>query len=177
MEIPPKFFGMKLEKAALEVLKSIYEDSIDDKLGYVIAVISIEEVGLGKIVKRNPSTIHPVKFRILSFIPEVQEVINGKVTEVTQFGVFVRVGPLEGLIHVSQVMDDYVDYDKVRGALIGREKGRIVEMGDNVRVRVVSVGKLKGLMTLSKQKVALTMRQPGLGKLDWLKEESENAKI
>ncbi len=172
IEIPPRLFGRPLEEAALEVLRNLYEDSIDEKLGYVIMVLGVESVGRGKIVKRNPATIHEVEFTVLSFIPEVQEVLNGRVIDVTEFGLFVRIGPVDGLVHISQVMDDYVDCDKRRGALIGREKGRFVEIGDSVRVRVVSVGKLKGLASLGKQKVSLTMRQPGLGKLEWLEKES-----
>ncbi len=169
IEIPPKLFGKPLKQAALEALKAKFEDLIDEKLGYLIQVVEVKEVSRGKIVKRNPSTIHKVVFTVLTFKPELQEVLNGKIIDITEFGVFVRIGPADGLIHVSQVMDDYVDYDKMRGALIGREKGKIIEIGDDVRTRIISVGKLSGVSMIAKQKISLTMRQPGLGKIGWLK--------
>ena len=47
-----------------------------------------------------------VKFNALTFKPEVGEVVEGTVCEVVEFGAFVRFGPLDGLLHMSQIMKD-----------------------------------------------------------------------
>lgn len=54
---------------------------------------------------------HEVTFNALFFKPELQEVVEGEVIEITEFGAFVRIGPMDGLAHVSQVTDDYITYD------------------------------------------------------------------
>ena len=45
------------------------------------------------------------------FMPMLQEVIDGVVCEVVEFGAFCHIGPLDALIHMSQIMNDYVEVD------------------------------------------------------------------
>ena len=107
-------------------------------------------------------------------MPELYEVVEGEVVDVVEFGVFVRLGPLDGLIHISQIMDDYVSYDPKREAIIGKETGRVIEKGDKVRARIVAVSLREARKRGSK--IALTMRQPGLGKLEWIEEDKKKKK-
>ena len=69
---------------------------------------------LKKLVKVDSSwrwtSYHNVVFNAIFFKPE-QEVIDGEVIEIAEFGAFVRIGPMDGLVHVSQVTDDYINYD------------------------------------------------------------------
>lgn len=66
-------------------------------------------------------------------------------------------------------MDDYVSYDPKREAIIGKETGKVLEIGDYVRARIVAIS-LKAERKRG-SKIALTMRQPYLGKLEWIEEE------
>jgi len=95
------------------------------------------------------------------------------VVEIVEFGGFVRLGPIDGLVHVSQVMDDFVGYDKKKGTLYGKESKRVLKEGDRVRARVVSVSVQRGTRG---GKIGLTMRQLGLGKLEWIEEARKEAK-
>ncbi|MHB1261757.1 MAG: hypothetical protein ACYC2H_08580, partial [Thermoplasmatota archaeon] len=58
--------------------------------------------------------------------------------------------------------------------LIGKETGRTLEVGENVRARIVTAS----LNELSprESKIGLTMRQPGLGKFEWIDEDRRKAK-
>ena len=68
-------------------------------------------------------------------------VLNGKVTNITQFGAFVDIGVhKEGLVHVSQMADKRVS-----------DPSRVVKLGQVVRVRVLSVD-------LERQRIALSLR-------------------
>ena len=62
---------------------------------------------------------------------------DGVVVGVTKFGVFVQMTKLlvEGLIHVRD-MDGYWEYDERRYALVGRNSGRRIRVGDPCRVRI-----------------------------------------
>ncbi len=174
IRIDPTRFGHPLEDAAFEELRSKYEGLVDEELGYVISVIDIEVNPVGRILPGDGGTHHPVIFNILTFYPELQEVIEGEVVEVADFGTFLRIGPVDALLHVSQLMDDFISYDERQGILLGRESGRTISRGDTFRVRIVAVSFPKGR---SSGKIGVTARQPYLGKIEWItKEVSETAK-
>jgi DNA-directed RNA polymerase subunit E' len=87
------------------------------------------------------------------------------VIEIADFGAFLRVGPVDALIHVSQVMDDFISYDDRQGILMGKESKRKVTTGDRMRVRITAVSLGRGG---SFGKIGVTARQPFLGKLEWI---------
>ncbi len=169
IRIPPETFGNPLEKVGREQVKQKYEGVVDEELGYVIAVTAIEVSPIGKIIPGDGATYHKVSFSLLTFYPIIQEIVEGDVVEIADFGAFVRIGPVDALLHVSQLMDDYISYDEKQGVLLGKESKRKLSTGDQVRVRItaVSLGRAG-----SSGKIGVTARQPFLGKLDWLKEET-----
>ena len=168
IRIDPTRFGHPLEDAAFEELRGKYEGLVDEELGYVISVIDIDVNPVGRILPGDGGTHHPVIFTILTFYPELQEVIEGEVVEVADFGTFLRIGPVDALLHVSQLMDDFISYDERQGILLGRESGRTISRGDTFRVRIVAVSFPKGR---SSGKIGVTARQPYLGKAEWIADE------
>jgi len=120
---------------------------------------------IGKIIPGDGATYHKVNFSLLTFYPKIQEVVEGEVVEIADFGAFVRIGPIDALLHVSQLMDDFISYDEKQGVLLGKESKRKLVSGDQVRVRItaVSLGRAG-----SSGKIGVTARQPFLGKLEWI---------
>ena len=168
VRIPPEKFGEPIDKMGYVQLKSGYEGMVDDELGYVVAVTDVKANPVGKIIPGDGATYHKVVFSLLTFCPEIQEVVEGEVVEVADFGAFVRVGPIDALLHVSQIMDDFISFDERQGVLLGRESGRTIQRGDVFRVRIVAVSFPRGR---SSGKIGVTARQPFLGKLDWIESE------
>jgi len=168
IRIPPELFGKPIEVVGREQLRAKYEGMVDDELGYVIAVTDIHVKPVGKIIPGDGATYHRATFSLLTFHPIVQEVIEGEVVEIADFGAFVRIGPIDALLHVSQLMDDFISYDEKQGVLMGKETKRKLVTGDRVRVRVTAVSLGRGG---SSGKVGVTARQPFLGKIEWIKEE------
>jgi DNA-directed RNA polymerase subunit E' len=168
IRIDPKRFGQPLEDAAYDELRAKYEGLVDDNLGYVISVVDLEVNPVGRIIPGDGGTHHPVIFSILTYFPELQEVVEGEVVEVADFGTFLRIGPVDALLHVSQLMDDFISFDERQGVLLGRESGRTIQRGDVFRVRIVAVSFPRGR---SSGKIGVTARQPFLGKLDWIESE------
>lgn len=174
VRIPPDKFGESLESVARERLKMKYEGIIDEELGYVIAVTDIEISQVGKIIPGDGATHHRVTFSLLTFYPKIQEVVEGEVVEIADFGAFVRVGPVDALIHVSQIMDDFISHDDRQGVLMGRESKRRISMGDRMRVRTTAVSLGRGG---SFGKIGVTARQPFLGKLEWIDRDVEKLRV
>ncbi len=173
IRIPPETFGNPLEDVGRQQVKTKYEGNIDEELGYVIAVTGVNVSPTGKIIPGDGATYHKVTFSLLTFLPKIQEVIEGEVVEIADFGAFVRIGPIDALLHVSQLMDDFISYDEKQGVLQGKETKRRLMSGDQVRVRItaVSLGRAG-----SSGKIGVTTRQPFLGKIEWIESEVQKLK-
>ena len=172
IKVPPTRFGMPLNKAIKESIAEKYENRLDRNFGVGLAVIGIKEVGEGKILPGDPSVHYSVTFDLLVFKPELHEVLLGEVIDNTEFGSFVRLGPMDGLVHVSQLLNDYVSYDEKNAIFTGKETKRTLKEGDPVRVRIISISMAPG----KENKIGLTMRQPNLGALAWIEDEKRKAK-
>lgn len=75
----------------------------------------------------------------------VGESFDGFITSVTPFGFFVQIRDVfvEGLVHITNLGDDYYFFDEVRMALRGRRTGRTFRMGQSVRVKLAAANVLK----------------------------------
>ncbi|MEM5790938.1 MAG: DNA-directed RNA polymerase [Candidatus Aenigmatarchaeota archaeon] len=171
IRVPPEKLGKDVKKSIKESIAEQLEGSIDSRLGVILAVVSVDEVGEGKILPGDPGVHYQAKFKILTFKPEVNELVYGEVIDNTEFGSFVRIGPLDGLVHISQLMDDFVSYDAKNSVFLGKQTRKTLKEGDRVIARIIasSVGK-------EENKLGLTMRQAGLGAIHWLEEEKKKKK-
>jgi DNA-directed RNA polymerase subunit E' len=168
IRVPPKKFHLNVTDAIKDSLEDRWEGITDRRLGVVLSVISIDSVEEGKILPGDGAIHYPVIFKLLAYTPDNHEVIKGNAIDVTEFGVFVRIGPVDGMIHVSQIMDDYVTYDGKNSTFHGRESKRTIKEGDTVKARIVSVS-----MDANQFKIGLTTRQTGLGVLAWIDKDKK----
>jgi DNA-directed RNA polymerase subunit E' len=180
VRIPPYKFEDPLEEVAIETLNEKYEGRLDKKLGLLICVNEIEEIGDGKLIMGDGASYHKVIFNAIFFKPEQHEIFNGEVIDIADYGAFVKIGAMDGLIHVSQVTDDYINYDAKRQALIAKESNKTLDVGDLVRARAVSVS-IKDESTNSMEnhrnsKIPLTMRQTNLGRFEWIEEAKQKSR-
>jgi DNA-directed RNA polymerase subunit E' len=119
------------------------------------------------IIPGDGASYYKTKFELIVFKPELQEVVLGKIKDIAEFGAFIGLGPIEGMIHVSQTMDDFVSFAKDK-VLAGKDSKRSLKVGDSCRARIIAVS----YKDINNPKLGLTMRQPRLGKLEWLKEDN-----
>ncbi|MDD5142269.1 DNA-directed RNA polymerase [Methanoregula sp.] len=174
VRVPPQRLGENLEKVILDVLQEQLEGSIDKEIGIFICVTKVTDVGEGELVPGDGGVYYDVKFEALVLRLALQEVIEGVVVETTSFGAFVSLGPIDAMLHVSQISDEYINYDEKNARLICQESKRFIGVGDVVRVRVVTLSLNEREPRDSK--IGLTMRQAGLGTALWLEEEMEKEK-
>ena len=171
IRVDPTLFKEKLDEAIRNAIESSYVGLLSAKYGLFLGLVDVKEIGQGEIIPGDGGIFYDTVFEILSYKPILQEIVEGDIREITEFGSFVRIGPIDGLVHISQVMDDFVSYSKT-GSLQGKESKRSLKVGDMVRARIVAIS-MKSLQTA---KISLTMRQIGLGKMEWLEEEKKKTK-
>ncbi len=168
VRIPPSMFGTVLKKASMNILKEKYESMINPDLGYIIMILDVKVQGIGKMIPGDGGTFHKVEFDALTFYPKLQEIVQGEIVDITDFGAFVRIGPTDALLHLSQVMDDYLKSDVKSGMILANQSGRTLKVGSTLRARItaVSLGKASTM-----GKIGITCRQPFLGADEWIAEE------
>ncbi|MDN5357870.1 MAG: DNA-directed polymerase subunit [Candidatus Methanomethylophilaceae archaeon] len=174
VRIPPKNLGEDISEAIDNLTWDTFEGRFNEDKSLTVLIKDVEPVGPGRIVHGDGAVYQTVKYNQLVYRLKDNEVIEGIVVEILKFGAFIRFGPLDGLLHISQVMDDRVDIDEANQRLVGKESGRTLSVGDRVRARVVSID----LNDKNPQdsKIGLTMRQPGLGKFQWIEEDNTKKK-
>ena len=172
VRVEPKHFGLPTNEAVEKQLNESYVDKVTKELGFVVSLVSVEKVESGVIIPGDGAAFYKSIFKILVWKPELHELVYGTISDITNFGAFIQIGPAQGMIHISQTMEDYVSLNKT-GTLSGKTSKRSLAKGDECLARVVAISFKAG-----EPKIGLTMRQPGLGKLEWLEpaEESPAAK-
>ena len=167
VRVEPNKFGMSTDKAVQAQLEESYSGFQDKDIGTVVSVLDVLEVKEGIIIPGDGAAYYESTFKLIVFKPELQELVYGTVEEITNFGAFLSMGPIRGMIHISQTMDDFVSFSD-SGVLTGKDGKKNLVQGDKCMARIVAIS-YKG----EEPKIGLTMRQPGLGKLDWVKAEKE----
>ncbi len=166
VRVDPKLFGLSTLEAVEKQLKETYKEYYDKEIGSAVSVVEVLNVGEGVIIPGDGAAYYDSKFILLVWKPELHELVCGDIIEITNFGAFINMGSMKGMIHISQTMDDFVSFNKTN-ALTGKASKRTLKRGDECLARVVAISH-RG----DEPKIGLTMRQPGLGKLEWIKEDA-----
>jgi DNA-directed RNA polymerase subunit E' len=163
----------------LEGRLGIFDDSEkiieeEEKKYLILKLLKVDKIGDGAIVHGDGAVYQRIKYTAIAYNVKLQEVIEGEVIDILKFGAFIRFGPLDGLLHISQIMDDRLDVDVEGKRFIGKDTKRFIKVGDKIRARIVALS--INDKNPKESKIGLTMRQLGLGKLEWLKENKNKEK-
>jgi len=170
VRVEPKLFGLPTIEAVRQQLNETYKEYSNKEFGSVISVIDVLSVGDGIIIPGDGAAYYKSAFKLLVWKPEMHELVYGTINEITNFGAFINMGSMQGMIHISQTMEDFVNFNK-SNALVGKTNKRVLKKGDLCLARIVAIS-YRG----DELKIGLTMRQPGLGKLEWIEEDKKKAK-
>ncbi|HKG20293.1 MAG TPA: S1 RNA-binding domain-containing protein, partial [Blastocatellia bacterium] len=91
-------------------------------------------------------------WRKADFMAErIGEEFDGIVTGVKEYGFYVELNEffIEGLVHVSTLVDDYYEFQERKHRLVGQRSGRKVRLGDALRVSVDRVDRARHLIDFS----------------------------
>ncbi|MCX8194503.1 MAG: DNA-directed RNA polymerase [Candidatus Micrarchaeota archaeon] len=165
VRLPAQYFSMKLEDALAQILREKYERRIDKDAGLVLALWNVKPEGDGVVIPGDNAVYYQVSFDVLAYHPMVNEIVESEVSEIVEFGAFLQLGPIEGLVHLSQIANDFLNYNKKTASFVGRESKKSLKKGDHVFAKISTVS-MKS--SIPETKIGLTMRPEGLGKDEWL---------
>ena len=73
-------------------------------------------------------------------IQHIGDEFEGIVSSVANFGMFIELpNTIEGMVHISNMTDDYYQFDERQMALIGERQAKVFRIGDQVTVKVTHV--------------------------------------
>jgi DNA-directed RNA polymerase subunit E' len=173
IRILPERFGEDLDEVVKQIVQETFEGTIRKNHGIIVVADNIEPIGDGIVIHGDGAMYQKVQFEALTYQPEMQEVVDGLVCEIVEFGAFCHIGPIDALIHMSQMMNDYVQIDAESQIITGKEKKLRLQVGDPIRARIVAVSMNE--LSARESKIGLTMRQPALGSHLWFAEEEKES--
>ncbi len=173
VRVPPERLDNISKDLILELLQDKLEGRCDEDLGWIVAATDVHEIGEGKILYNEGGVFYEAEFDAIVFEPILQEVLDGKVSEVVNFGAFVGIGPIDALLHASQIGDEYFSFDEENERLHSTESNSALGVDDAVRGRIVTVSIDE--RNPRDSKIGITARQVGLGKHGWLDKEAQKA--
>ena len=171
VEVPPDKLGDVNKDLVKVLLQDKLEGRVDKSVGSVISVTKVHNLEEGVVLPGRPGVYYPTEFDAITFDPSMQEVVDGTVVEVVEFGAFVGIGPIDGLLPVSQISDEYLSFNGENQQLNSNESGKSIKVDDPVRTRIVT--KSIDERNPRESKIGLTAKQPGLGKHGWLTDKRE----
>ncbi|MGY8702537.1 MAG: DNA-directed RNA polymerase [Candidatus Poseidoniales archaeon] len=173
IRIPAEYIrkGQSLNQHIDKLASTAFEGRFDDDNRFILVTLNHEPLGRGRIIHGDGAIYQNVRFDAILFCMDDYEVVEGAVSEVHEFGTFVRIGPMEALLHKSQIMEDHVDVNVGMGMIEGRQTGRRLQTGSTVRARIVSLS--PNPSDPRQSKIGLTCKQPGLGGMEWIIDERE----
>ncbi len=172
VRLPAQFFSMKLEEALTQILREKYERRVNKDTGVSLAVWNVKPEGDGLVIPGDNAAYYDVKFDTLTYLPQINEIIESEISEVVEFGGFVTLGPIEGLVHLSQIANDFLTYNKKTQTFVGRESKKFLKKSDHVFAKISTVSMKNNI---PETKIGLTMRPDGLGKDEWISAKKASA--
>ena len=106
IRIPAEYMrrGASLDQHIDRLAMTAFEGRFDEQNRFVLVTSNHEPLGRGRIIHGDGAIYQKVRFDAIVFCMEDYEVVDGAVTEINEFGAFVRIGPMEALLHKSQIL-------------------------------------------------------------------------
>ena len=80
-----------------------------------------------------------IKYKLVEFMEDkVGQEFDGHISGVTDWGIYVEIEPtkIEGMVALRDIKSDFFEYDEKSCCVRGRRKGKVLKVGDEVRIKV-----------------------------------------
>jgi DNA-directed RNA polymerase subunit E' len=138
VRIPPAKFKYDLKETIIDVVSDEKVGYLDNDVGVILGIIDIKEVGDASVIMGDGAAYVNTTYKALTFKPELQAVYEGTVKDVAEFGAFVDIGPFDALVHVSQIMDDFINFDGKNQCFSGKESKNTLGRDDIVIAKLLA---------------------------------------
>ncbi len=125
-----------LKEIILNLARKTLESRTVEGVGQVIAVLDVSIEGAGEIKLRDHHVYFRTLIKTIVFRPIKNEVILGKVENITESSVYLNIGGIDAILPVNQIAADRFRYIAKMKELRGSRTKLIIKNGDWIRARV-----------------------------------------
>jgi len=138
INLHPKYFGPQTDVYLRDKLHADVEGTCSGRLGYIIAVLGILEVGKGTIQPGTGMAEFIVKYRAIVYKPFRDETVDGTVKIVNKMGFYVEVGPLTVFVSSHHIPPDmHFDSNANPPCFTNAEEQLSIERNSRVRLKIL----------------------------------------
>ncbi|GAW03396.1 RNA polymerase Rpb7 [Lentinula edodes] len=132
----PSYFGPRMLNFLESKLYSDVEGTCSGKFGYIIAVVSILDIGKGMVISGTGQAEFITRYRAIVFKPFKGEVVDGVVASVTKMGFFADVGPLSVFVSHQLIPPD-MKFEPNSNPPSFASDQQIIEKNTKIRLKIV----------------------------------------
>lgn len=132
----PSYFGPRMLQFLESKLYADVEGTCSGQYGYIIAVVSILDIGRGMVISGSAQAEFVARYRAIVFKPFKGEVVDGVVNNVNKMGFFAEVGPLQVFVSHQLIHPD-LKFDPNSNPPSFASDDQIIEKNTRVRLKIV----------------------------------------
>ncbi|KAI5159889.1 DNA-directed RNA polymerase II subunit RPB7 [Nematocida ausubeli] len=136
--LEPKYLGKKIEETVRKRLVSEVEGKCMAECGYIISIISIDNLYTTEIDSTTGSGTFLAEYSALTLFPKKNEVANAVVHEINKMGVFCYIGPLSVFISIHQLSGQFIEAG-AHSSIIQHDGGSAIVKDSIVRLKLIGV--------------------------------------
>ncbi|ACD52128.1 ribonuclease R [Clostridium botulinum] len=134
-----RYPDLQIHRIIKEHLNGEIDDARFKKLVPIVDVASKQSSEKERVAQEAEREVDDLK-KAEYMLDKIGEEFDGMISSVTSFGMFVELpNTIEGLVHVTELDDDYYIFDEAHLALIGEKTKNMHKLGDEVKVKCVKV--------------------------------------
>jgi len=134
----PRYFGPTLLQTVKQKLFTEVEGTCSGTHGFIVAVTTIDNIGVGEIQPGRGFVVYPVKYKAIVFRPFKGEVLEAVVTQVNKVGLFTEIGPLSCFISRHSIPPEMkFDPNSNPPCYKTQSEDQVIQQDDEIRLRII----------------------------------------
>jgi ribonuclease R len=134
-----RYPDLMIHRIIKEFINGKIDDKRSEKLASIVEYASKQSSDMERLAQEAEREVDDLK-KAEYMSDRIGEEFEGVISSVTGFGFFAELpNTIEGLVHISELDDDYYVFDERHLTLIGERTKKIYRLGDSVKVKVTKV--------------------------------------
>lgn len=134
-----RYPDLQIHRIIKEHLRGKVDEERTKRLAVIVDNASKQSSDMERVAQEAEREVDDLK-KAEYMLDRIGEEFEGIISSVTSFGLFVELqNTIEGLVHITDMDDDYYVFDEAHLTLIGERTKKVYRLGDSVRIKCVKV--------------------------------------
>ena len=130
-----RYPDLQIHRIIKEYLNGKIDEKRATKLAPIVDIAAKQSSEMERLAEEAEREVDDLK-KAEYMMDRIGEEFEGIISSVTSFGIFVELpNTVEGLVHITDLDDDYYVYDEQHLMLLGQRNKKVYRLGDSVKVK------------------------------------------